>query len=255
MPRIGAHEVDARATRLIADWIAQLPGAARRSPKLPVPPAEPEAIRRMTGTTRDALGLIRIIDQGEVPEPTLWAIVAELRNNPRGEIRDLFERFVPDSERVVRLGDGIDPATILALTGDAGRGREWFFGESAAQCKTCHRVRGAGIELGPDLDAIGAKYPRHELLGHILEPSRTIDPRYAVQAIATTDGRVHQGLLVEKGPDVLVLRDGQNRTTRIPTSEIERQTPLTASLMPEGLLRDLTAQQAADLLEFLSSLK
>jgi putative heme-binding domain-containing protein len=255
MPRIGAHEVDARATRLIADWIAQLPGAARRSPAVPVPPAEPEAIRRMTGSTRDALRLIRIIDQGKVPATTLQAIVAALRNHPRGEVRDLFERFIPHSERVVRLGDTIEPATVLALSGDAGRGREWFFGESAAQCKTCHRVRGVGIELGPDLDTIGAKYTRAELLSQLLKPSRTIDPKYAVQAIETTDGRVHQGLLVEKGPDVLVLRDAQNRTMRIPTSEIEQQTALTASLMPEGLLRDLTAQQAADLLEFLSSLK
>jgi uncharacterized repeat protein (TIGR03806 family) len=255
MPRIGAHEVDAKATRLIADWIAQLPGAARRAPDGPVPPAEPEAIRRLTVTPRDALRLIRIIDQGEVPATTLRAIVTEVRNNPRGEVRDLFERFVPDSERVVRLGDKIEPAAVLGLAGDAGRGREWFFGESAAQCKSCHRVRGAGIALGPDLDAIGAKYSRQELLGQILEPSRTIDPRYAVQAVATTDGQVLQGLLVEKGPDVLVLRDGQNRTLRIPTSEIERQTALNVSLMPEGLLRDLTAQQAADLLEFLSSLK
>jgi putative heme-binding domain-containing protein len=111
------------------------------------------------------------------------------------------------------------------------------------------------VELGPDLDAIGSKYPRAELLGHILQPARTIDPRYALHVIETKDGRVHQGLLVEQAGGLLVLRDAQNRTTRIATAEIERQATQPASLMPEGLLRDLTAQQAADLLEFLCSLK
>ena len=107
----------------------------------------------------------------------------------------------------------------------------------------------------PDLDAIGSKYSRPDLLGHILQPARTIDPRYALHLIETKDGRVLQGLLVEQANGVLVLRDAQNRTTRIAATEIERQATQPASLMPEGVLRDLTAQQAADLLEYLCSLK
>ena len=39
------------------------------------------------------------------------------------------------------------------------------------------------------------------------------------------------------------------------TADIEQQATTPTSLMPEGLVRDLTAQQVADLLEFLSSLK
>jgi putative heme-binding domain-containing protein len=111
------------------------------------------------------------------------------------------------------------------------------------------------VELGPDLDAIGSKYSKPELLLHILQPARTIDPRYALRVIETKDGRVYQGLLVEQASGLLVLRDAQNRTTRIAATEIEHQVAQPASLMPEGLLRDLTAQQAADLLEYLSGLK
>jgi hypothetical protein len=37
--------------------------------------------------------------------------------------------------------------------------------------------------------------------------------------------------------------------------KVEKLIPQTKSLMPEQLLRDLSAEQAADLLEFLASLK
>jgi hypothetical protein len=62
-------------------------------------------------------------------------------------------------------------------------------------------------------------------------------------------------LLVEETPGRLVLRDARNRTISIATAEVEQRATRPASPMPEGLLRDLSAQQAADLLEYLSSLK
>jgi putative heme-binding domain-containing protein len=255
MPRIGSREIDARGLRLIADWIAHLPGAPGPMATLADRPDGPEAIRRMTGSTREALELVRLIDRGAVPPATLGAIVAQTRNDPRPEIRDLFERFVPESERIVRLGDTIEPAAILALKGDAARGRDWFFAESGSQCKSCHRVGGLGVAVGPDLDAIGSKFSRAELLSQILEPARTIEPRYAVHIVETKDGQVHQGLLAESSPGQVVLRDAQNRTVKFAAGDIERQGTLPASLMPEGLLRDMTAQQAADLLEYLFNLK
>ena len=88
-----------------------------------------------------------------------------------------------------------------------------------------------------------------------MQPARAIEPAVRCALIETKDGRLLQGLVLEQTEGVLVLRDAQNRATRIAATEIERQATQPASLMPEGLLRDLTAQQAADLLEFLSSLK
>ena len=41
----------------------------------------------------------------------------------------------------------------------------------------------------------------------------------------------------------------------VPLGEVDQITPQKTSLMPDGLLADLTAQQAADLLAFLESLK
>jgi hypothetical protein len=42
---------------------------------------------------------------------------------------------------------------------------------------------------------------------------------------------------------------------RIPSQHIEQLVPQRQSLMPDLLVRDMTAQQVADLLTYLSSLK
>ena len=63
------------------------------------------------------------------------------------------------------------------------------------------------------------------------------------------------GLLVSDTPEAVTLKDAQGKTIKVPIAEIDRLVPQARSLMPELLLRYLTAQQVADLLEFLASLR
>jgi hypothetical protein len=53
----------------------------------------------------------------------------------------------------------------------------------------------------------------------------------------------------------VVLRDGQNNEVILASKDVEELRPSRASLMPEGQLADLTAQEAADLIEYLASLR
>jgi hypothetical protein len=46
-----------------------------------------------------------------------------------------------------------------------------------------------------------------------------------------------------------------DKELRIPSAKVQTVAPQRNSLMPELLLRDLTAEQAADLVEFLAGLK
>jgi hypothetical protein len=52
-----------------------------------------------------------------------------------------------------------------------------------------------------------------------------------------------------------VLRDVEGKEQKLAADEIETFTPQQKSLMPELLVRDLTAEQFADLLAYLSTLK
>jgi uncharacterized repeat protein (TIGR03806 family) len=270
MPRVGSRVVDDKAVAMLHDWIGRMPNpgasaatkAARDEAKALLDvlrqgdkPARAGAIGRLCGSTSGALTLATAIGRGAVPPEAAREVIAATRDHPAAEVRDLFERFVPEAERVRRLGERIDPAQILGLKGDAARGRQVFEAESVVNCKSCHKLGGVGVELGPDLSAIGAKYPRAELLGHILEPSRTVDPKFTVYHVATQSGLVHTGLLVERTETEIVLRDARNELIRVPASDLEALTPQKQSLMPDLLLRSLTAQQAADLLEYLASQK
>jgi uncharacterized repeat protein (TIGR03806 family) len=275
MPRVGSNEVDARAVRMLHDWIAGMPAggkdraeehaavlaedraaleALRRGDRTPAD-ARSTAIRRLMSSTRGALLLLDLVDRGPAADSLRREAVTIAQQSPAVEVRDLFERFIPREERARRLGDVADRRAILSLRGDVGRGRAVFADNPAAQCKTCHRAGDIGQAVGPDLTKIGAKYDRAALLDQILEPSRTIEPPYTTYLVETKDGQVLSGLVVEKTARDVVLKDAQGKTVRIVGGDVERLVPQARSLMPELLLRDLTAQQVADLLEYLTTLK
>jgi putative heme-binding domain-containing protein len=181
--------------------------------------------------------------------------VAAALRHPEPVIAGLFEDFVPADQRVRRLGTVVDPAAILALSGDAARGRRLYHEAASLQCRNCHMIGDAGREVGPPLTAIGGKLDRAKLLESLLEPSKTIDPKYQSWVVETTDGRVVTGLVVSKTDTSVVLRDAENKTLELPMAEIEQMEPQKVSLMPEHLLRDLTAAEAVDLLAYLESLR
>ncbi|MGD9858340.1 MAG: hypothetical protein AB7U20_25645, partial [Planctomycetaceae bacterium] len=93
------------------------------------------------------------------------------------------------------------------------------------------------------------------LLDTILNPSKEIDPKYRVHLAQTADGRVYTGLLVEQTDTHVTLKDAEDKTRRLDRADIEQLVPQQTSLMPDLLLRDLTAQQVADLLAYLVELK
>jgi putative membrane-bound dehydrogenase-like protein len=213
-----------------------------------------EAVDRLVASAAGALALLRWIDASALAEPLRDAAVAKAINHPDSNVRVLYERFIPEDKRSKRLGETIKPEEILAMKGDARRGRDIFFQSSAAQCKNCHRVQDRGAAIGPDLSQIGKKYERATLLETILNPSKAIAPEYVGYLLETQQGQVYVGFLVEKTDKQVVLKDALGKLITVSAGDIEALEPQQKSLMPELVLRDVTAQDAADLLAFLASL-
>jgi putative heme-binding domain-containing protein len=265
MPPLGSQTADPAGLQLVHDWMASLPApkdAALNHPErkslatfLSESSSMPERITatgELLGSPSGALLMALAMDRHEVPTPGRAAIELGARSDDRN-VRDLLERFLPPSERRARLGESVVPEQILELTGNPHEGRHLFL-EATLQCKNCHRVAGQGTVLGPDLDRLSKRYSRAELLDSLLNPSETIDQRYQNYSVTTTSGRVLAGLLIEKTAEHLVLRDLQGNTHTIASGDIESAQQLKQSFMPAGLLRDLSAQEAADLVEFLFQL-
>ena len=199
--------------------------------------------------------MIRAIDLREVKDPVRDLIISRATASAAPEVRDLFDRYLPEKDRVKRLGARVDPNAILALDGDAKRGEFLFFKSTSLQCQNCHQINGQGTNLGPDLSRIGKEYDRYRLLDSIVNPSREIKPEYQVYLIQTNDGRVFSGLRVPNPGGEVVLKDANNKEIRIAAADVEQALKQEQSFMPESLVRAMTAQQLADLITYLSSCK
>jgi putative membrane-bound dehydrogenase-like protein len=222
--------------------------------------ALPESTRRrlvdrLMQHATGALILLKLIDDNRLPAPLAAAAIAQAASHPDANVRVLYERHIPAADRPQRLGEQVEPAAILALTGDATRGEQIFTYSTAAQCKNCHAVAGQGGAIGPNLSAIGKKYERAALLETILDPSRAIAPEYRVYTLETGAGLVHAGFLVEQTDREVVLKDAEGKLTRVPAEEVEHLEATDRSMMPDLVLRDITAQDAADLLAYLETLR
>jgi putative heme-binding domain-containing protein len=139
--------------------------------------------------------------------------------------------------------------------GDPDRGRALFHDRDGLGCIKCHRVGGAGGDIGPDLNSTGGQFDRAKLAEAVLYPSRQIREGYQQVTAATSDGRVVAGLVRSESADTLTLRDAEGRDHAIPKGEIEERITSSASLMPEGLHVELSLQDFADLISYLESLK
>ncbi|MGE0378549.1 MAG: hypothetical protein AB7Q45_24345, partial [Planctomycetaceae bacterium] len=262
MPRLGSSVVDEAGLKLIREWIAGLSESPSDSPPIAESlkdvhaAARQQKIAELLSSTPSALDLLDAIDDGSLNEEIRREIIAQATASTNAHIRDLFERFLPEEQRPKRLGTAIRPDMILAMPGDVERGRTLFFDTAGVQCRNCHKIRSIGKEIGPDLSEIGKKFAdRTRLLDTILNPSKEIDPKYRVHLAQTADGRVYTGLLVEQTDTHVTLKDAEDKTRRLDRADIEQLVPQQTSLMPDLLLRDLTAQQVADLLAYLVELK
>ena len=209
------------------------------------------AIDSLLSTPSGALGVALAIVKGSVKgEPKEKAVHAgsALADPLR---RDLFERFLPDSERRTILGPKIDATKLLALRGDAAQGQKLF----AGICAACHRIGNAGTDFGPELTHIASKYERAALLQQILQPSLVIDPQWQLTTLTLKSGEVVGGFVTAETGAELSLKLPGGVAKAVQRGDIVKTARERISAMPEGLLQTLTAQEAANLLEYVSSLK
>ena len=140
----------------------------------------------------------------------------------------------------------------LSYGGKARDGRKVF--DTDAGCAACHSL-GGKKKLGPDLSAIGAKYGKQAMLDNIVNPNDGIAPEYITTVFTLKSGDRVQGLVTEETADRIVVQIGAEESQRLKPTDIASRQQIRLSLMPEGLLNNLSPQQLADLLEFLATLK
>lgn len=170
-----------------------------------------------------------------------------LTDHPDAAIRTraakLFAAASTDRQKVID-----EYKAALTLSGDTTRGKAIF----ARSCSACHALDGVGHAVGPDLAALANKSPLY-LLAEILDPSRNLDSRYAEYRAITKDERTVTGILVSETATAITLRGQQGKDETILRTDLESLRGSGKSLMPEGLEKDVTRQDMADLLAYLTA--
>ncbi len=125
-----------------------------------------------------------------------------------------------------------------------------IFRGTKANCAGCHKLGHVGGEIGPELTKIGGTRTREALLEAILFPSLRIEQGFRPLTVLTVDGQVLNGL-PNKEAGILHLQTNAEKRVSIAEDEIDQQKLSDVSIMPTGMLEQLSDQELADLLSLL----
>lgn len=136
----------------------------------------------------------------------------------------------------------------LRLEGDIDRGRQAF----RKTCAACHQLENKGSPIGPNLAAMISR-GAEAVLVNVLDPNREVNPAYVTYLVQTIDGRSHSGMIGSQSATTVTLLRADGHAETILREDIEVMRSSGVSLMPEGLEREISVAQMADLLAYLAA--
>jgi putative membrane-bound dehydrogenase-like protein len=212
--------------------------------------------------TRGAATAMLTIAQLDTPlkSNAVWWLMNRINNDWKGYdlMTELKTRGIYDPGKVVvqevlipepdeAQKSALSVASVLALTGDAERGKV-----TSARCIMCHEMGGVGVQFGPALDGWG-KGQTHEVIARsIVDPSADISHGFEGTELVTKDAKTIHGLLIQDGNPAIITGMG-GITQMIPRDKIEAKKKMTRSLMLSAAQLGLTAQDVADLVAYLKA--
>ncbi|MCB1277090.1 PVC-type heme-binding CxxCH protein [Prosthecobacter sp.] len=144
-------------------------------------------------------------------------------------------------------------AAEVKSSGDVAKGKT-VFNAPLSGCTACHKIGGQGGVVGPELDAVGRGVPVELLIEAVVWPNRQIKEGYVATTLTLKDGRKLQGYKVSEAGGELQLRElASGQTSRFTAGQIAEKQEA-GSLMPEGLIMNMTREELRDLVAYLAGL-
>lgn len=209
------------------------------------------ALTLLTSRAAWATQLLEAIDSGKLkPDVLPIDVVRKLTFLKGDKLAALVKKHWPKLEgaSTAEMQELIARFAAVAKSegGEPFEGKKIFM----QSCGKCHLLFGEGGRIGPDLTAFKRNDVNH-ILTNVINPSAEIREGFEAIVVVTNDGRTITGFRADQDARVLVVRgiDGQNIS--INRDDIEETVPLKKSLMPEGLLNNLTEEQVRNLFTYL----
>ena len=197
-----------------------------------------------------SVALLAAMKEGKVTPASLGpANVARLRTHPNRQVAQQATALLATLSPAARAKNDIIAGLLAEVEkpGDAARGKTLFTGT----CASCHKLGDLGAsEVGPPLNGIGT-HGRAELLGHIVDPNREVDPSYWQWNVTTKKGETLVGMIASENAASMTLR-GPGGDLEIRKDDIASRENTRRSMMPEGF-EALGAEPLRDILAFLGA--
>lgn len=142
-------------------------------------------------------------------------------------------------------------AAISKTKGDINLGKQMFARQT---CTACHAASLDEPQKGPYLGNIAQTYSRTDLAINIIDPGKTIAQGFATEVFTLKDGTAQMGFVTFESADQVKARNIAAQEFTWKTSDIVKRDKLPNSLMPPGLVSNLTVREFASLLDYLESL-
>jgi len=149
------------------------------------------------------------------------------------------------------FGDELDAA--VKADRDFANGRKMA---GAGTCYACHRFKGEGGAVGPDLSSAGGKFSAYDLLESIVDPGKEISDQYGATNFKMKDGTVISGRIMNLGEDHYQVNTNMmdpSASTFVDVKDLESIEASPISMMPPGLLNTMSKDDVYDLLAYFLS--
>ena len=199
-----------------------------------------------------ASALLDAVKEGRIPRADITAYHARqihslndtALNKKLAEVwGELHDSSADKQQLIAKWKRQLTPAALAKA--DKSLGRTIF----NTACAACHTLYGEGGKVGPDLTG-GGRDNLDYLLENVVDPSAVVTADFRMSIVELKDGRVLNGLISAKTDHTLTLKT-MTETLAIERSEVTSVRESELSLMPEGLLEALPAEQVRDLVAYL----
>lgn len=217
-----------------------------------VPPARVAALETLVSRPSFVVALLDGVEQGTIKRGELSVFqIRQMQAIDDDELQQRVTALWPDlrpiaadkKARIAEIAGQLDSAALRSADLKAGK-VAW-----EKSCAKCHTLFGEGGKIGPDLT--GSQRGNLEyLLENIIDPSATLAPSFRMSTIALTDGRVISGVVLTKTAETWEVQTESKREV-IAVADIDDAAVTDRSLMPDGLLDVLSAEERRDLIAYL----
>ena len=140
---------------------------------------------------------------------------------------------------------------VMKMSGNSELGKSLFVRQS---CIACHSVLPSEPQKGPYLGTVGNLFDRDLLITHIVKPEAEVAQGFQTFTFAMKDGSAVSGFVTARDDKNITIRSMVGTSQTIDAKKVDKETVSKNSMMPPGLVNNLSLEEFASLIDYLQSL-